>query len=105
LDGTPIPARAPLTGAAAAAGAIGAGQIDVILAALKALPDNISEDERAGAEKILVDLAREQARVRSAAPETGCATSSTPTAPHPKTHHSSLTAKSTSENIGTDRRR
>jgi plasmid stabilization system protein ParE len=59
LDGTPIPARAPLTGTAAAEGTIGAGQIDTILAALKALPDNLSEDDRAGAEKILVDLARE----------------------------------------------
>jgi len=59
LDGTPLPAAAPLTGAAAAEGAIGPGQIDTILAALTALPDTVSEEERTGAENILVTLARD----------------------------------------------
>jgi plasmid stabilization system protein ParE len=59
LDGTPIPARAPLTGTAAVEGALGAAQIDTILAALKGLPDTISDNDRTGAEKILVDLARD----------------------------------------------
>jgi hypothetical protein len=59
LDGTPLPACAPLTGMVAAEGAIGTGQIDQITAVMKALPAAVSDKDREGAEKILVDLARE----------------------------------------------
>jgi hypothetical protein len=59
LDGTPLPATAPLTGAVAQEGLIGAGQIDQIIATMKALPATVSGEDREVAEKILVDLARE----------------------------------------------
>ncbi|MDT7728105.1 MAG: hypothetical protein QOI21_4681 [Actinomycetota bacterium] len=59
LDGTPLPATAPLTGTAAQEGAIGAGQIDQIITAMKALPATVPDEDREGAEKILTDLARE----------------------------------------------
>jgi hypothetical protein len=51
IDGTPIPACAPLTGAAAAEGALGTGQIDAILTTLKAIPPTVPTEDRAGAEK------------------------------------------------------
>jgi Domain of unknown function (DUF222) len=59
LDGTQIPAVAPLTGVAAREGAIGPGHVEVIAKVMAKIPATVSEDDRAGAEKILVDLARE----------------------------------------------
>ena len=55
--GSTIPACAPLVGAAAAEGAIGAGQIDAIITTMKAIPTTMSEHGRTGAEKTVVDLA------------------------------------------------
>lgn len=59
LDGTEIPACAPAVAAAAAEGAIGDQQVDQIVAFLKKIPVEVSPEKRDGAEKILVDLARE----------------------------------------------
>jgi len=59
LDGTEIPAIAPLTGIAAREGAISPGHVDVIAKFMAQIPAIVSDDDRAGAEKILVDLARE----------------------------------------------
>ncbi|MGW4135190.1 DUF222 domain-containing protein, partial [Amycolatopsis japonica] len=58
LDGTPAPAFAPIAGAAAAEGDLGHQQLDPILAVLKKIPDEVSADDRTGAEQILVTLAR-----------------------------------------------
>jgi plasmid stabilization system protein ParE len=59
LDGSVIPARAPLTGTVAADGVIGPGQVDAIVAVMSAIPATATDEDRAGAEKILVDLARD----------------------------------------------
>ena len=58
LVGSPSPAPAPLTGAAAADGDLGPQQIDPILAILKKIPADVPAEKRSGAEQILVDLAR-----------------------------------------------
>ncbi|MFC3455168.1 DUF222 domain-containing protein, partial [Amycolatopsis speibonae] len=58
LDGTPVPAKAPIAGAAAAVGDLGHQQPDPILAVLKKIPADASAEDRSGAEQILVDLAR-----------------------------------------------
>jgi len=59
LDGTEIPAVAPLAGVAAREGAISPGHVEVIADKMAQIPATVSDDDRAGAEKILVDLARE----------------------------------------------
>jgi hypothetical protein len=59
IDGSQIPACAPLTGTVAADGVIGPGQIDAIVAVISAIPATVTDKDRAGAEKILVDLARD----------------------------------------------
>ncbi|WP_020671785.1 HNH endonuclease signature motif containing protein [Amycolatopsis nigrescens] len=56
--GTEQPALATATALAAMEGALGAGQIDAILAILGQLPDSTAEHEWGLGEKILVDLAR-----------------------------------------------
>lgn len=58
LDGTPAAAFAPLAGAAAAEGALGHQQLDPLLKVLKKIPAEISPEERSGAERTLVTLAR-----------------------------------------------
>ncbi|MFI6307609.1 DUF222 domain-containing protein [Amycolatopsis thailandensis] len=58
LDGTPAPAFAPIAGAAAAEGELGHQQLDPILALLKKIPADVSAEDRSGAERILVNLAR-----------------------------------------------
>lgn len=59
LDGTEIPVTAPLAGSAAREGAISPAHVEVIARAMARIPVTVSEVDRAGAEKILVDLARE----------------------------------------------
>ncbi|QWF78424.1 hypothetical protein HUW46_01820 [Amycolatopsis sp. CA-230715] len=58
IDGAEIPAAAPLTGEAAAEGAISPLHVDEIVSALQAIPDTVPVDEREKTEKTLVDLAR-----------------------------------------------
>jgi len=55
LDGTEIPAVAPLAGVAAREGAISPGHVEVIADKMAQIPATVSDDDRAGAEKILVD--------------------------------------------------
>jgi hypothetical protein len=59
LDGTEISATAPLAGSAAREGAISPAHVEVIARAMARIPATVSEEDRAGAEKILVDLARD----------------------------------------------
>jgi Domain of unknown function (DUF222) len=59
LDGTVIPALAPLAGVAALEGAISPAHVDEITKIMVQIPATVSEEVRGGAEKILVDLARE----------------------------------------------
>jgi hypothetical protein len=86
VDGSTVSARAPHTGAAAREGAIGPGQVDAILTVLTALPDTVTEEDRDGAEKILVDLARETGPREIHRAGQAPSTDSTPTAPHPRPH-------------------
>ncbi|MEU3628257.1 HNH endonuclease [Amycolatopsis coloradensis] len=58
IGGGVVPPLAPLTAEAAAEGAIGGGQIDVILGALAQVPSFVPDEEVRAGEKILVDLAR-----------------------------------------------
>ncbi|MBE1577520.1 hypothetical protein H4W30_004580 [Amycolatopsis roodepoortensis] len=58
LDGSPAPAFAPIAGAAAAEGDLGHQQLDPILTVLKKIPADVSAEDRTGAERILVNLAR-----------------------------------------------
>ncbi|ANN18459.1 HNH endonuclease [Amycolatopsis orientalis] len=57
LDGSPVPATAPIAGAAAAEGELGEQQLDPVLTTLKKIPDEVSAEDRVAAEQILVDLA------------------------------------------------
>ncbi|WP_297543109.1 HNH endonuclease signature motif containing protein [Amycolatopsis sp.] len=59
LGGTEIPAIAPLAGAAARAGEITPAHVDEIVNTMIKMPATVSARDRAGAEKILVDLARQ----------------------------------------------
>jgi hypothetical protein len=59
LDGTAIPAVAPLTGAAARDGALSPAHVDVIAKTMAKIPVIITGVERDAAEEILVGLARE----------------------------------------------
>ncbi|RSM59214.1 HNH endonuclease [Amycolatopsis sp. WAC 01376] len=59
LDGTEVPPVAPATAAVAAEGLVGDERIDQILEILKKLPADTSVEDRASAEKILADLARD----------------------------------------------
>jgi hypothetical protein len=59
LGGTEIPAIAPLAGLAARAGEITPAHVDEIVATMTKMPATVSDRDRAGAEKILVDLARQ----------------------------------------------
>jgi plasmid stabilization system protein ParE len=59
LGGTGIPAIAPLAGIAARAGEITPAHVDEIVATMTKMPATVSDRDRAGAEKILVDLARQ----------------------------------------------
>ncbi|WP_051174195.1 DUF222 domain-containing protein [Amycolatopsis orientalis] len=56
-DGTSTPPVAPLTGAAAATGALADGGIDRIVTVMRRLPEHIAPRARLEAEKDLVDLA------------------------------------------------
>lgn len=56
-DGTLTPPVAPLTGAAAAAGALAEGSIDRIVTVMRRLPEHIAANVRLDEEKDLVDLA------------------------------------------------
>lgn len=58
-DNTPIPAVAPLTGAAAREGLLGSTQIDRITAIAAALPATVSDTDRECAEEMLVDLSQD----------------------------------------------
>ncbi|MCU1683049.1 MAG: endonuclease, partial [Amycolatopsis sp.] len=57
IDGTEIPAVAPLTGLAALAGVLTPAHVDVIVKTMTAMPATVSEEDRVAAEKILVNLA------------------------------------------------
>ncbi|RSN24726.1 HNH endonuclease, partial [Amycolatopsis sp. WAC 01416] len=59
LDGTEVPAVAPATAAVAAEGLVGDERLDQILEILKKLPADTSAEDRASAEKILANLARD----------------------------------------------
>jgi hypothetical protein len=59
LDGTVVPAIAPLAGAAAREGALSPAHVDVIAKTMAKIPADVSDDDRVAGEKILVDLARE----------------------------------------------
>ncbi|MBB5852917.1 DUF222 domain-containing protein [Amycolatopsis umgeniensis] len=56
-DGTSTPPVAPLTGAAAATGALAEGGIDRIVKVMRRLPEHVTASARFDAEKVLVDLA------------------------------------------------
>ncbi|GAA1976645.1 HNH endonuclease signature motif containing protein [Amycolatopsis minnesotensis] len=58
VGGAEIPAAAPLTGQAAAEGAISPQHTDAIVAALRSIPATVSAAERERTEKTLIDLAR-----------------------------------------------
>ncbi|QWF83970.1 HNH endonuclease signature motif containing protein [Amycolatopsis sp. CA-230715] len=58
IGGAEIPAVAPLTGEAAAEGALSPQHVDGIVSALQAIPDTVPAEEREKTEKTLVDLAR-----------------------------------------------
>src|SRR3981189_70601 len=58
IDGTEIPAVAPLTGLAALTGALTPAHVDVIVKIMTAMPATVSEEDRVAAEKILIGVAR-----------------------------------------------
>ncbi|HEY2063658.1 MAG TPA: DUF222 domain-containing protein, partial [Amycolatopsis sp.] len=58
LDGTEIPAAAPLAGSVAREGVLSPAHVEVIARVMAQLPVTVSDEDQAGAEKILVDLAR-----------------------------------------------
>jgi hypothetical protein len=58
IDGSVVPALAPLTGAAALEGVLTPEHVDRIVEVMGKIPDAITDEERAGAEQILVNLAR-----------------------------------------------
>jgi hypothetical protein len=74
--------------AAAAEGAIGAGQIDAIITTMKAIPTTMSEHDHTGAEKTVVDLAcdtgpRENGRTGTRLPDTVDPDGPEPKGPNP----------------------
>jgi hypothetical protein len=59
LDGSDEPPVAPLTGVVAAEGVLGAGHIDAIVGVMSKIPSDVTDEDRAEAEEILVvNLAR-----------------------------------------------